>query len=473
MNSSKMQKPDVTCDVAIIGAGTAGLSAERSARRSGAKTILIDEYFAGTTCASIGCMPSKLLLAAAKAAHSVSRAPLFGVNPKTLTVDGTAVMERVRNLRDAFATSERKSIEDLPQDARIKGRAKFISADTLEIDGRFLRAKAIVIATGSFPSIPKTFADLPNILTNENVFELADLPDSLAVIGAGPLGLELSQAFARLGVDVCVFDEGDSIAALKDDAVAKSLRTLLEMEFPLHLGTEVNASRSGENIELVWSGSSNGKKIFSHVLVAAGRPPNLVNLGLENTGLELDEHGTPKFDRQTMRCGSANIFLAGDCDADVPVLHEASAEGAIAGNNAAKLPYASSSRRSTPLAITFTDPHSASIGKPCDDAAIVGAVDFSDQGRAKVEGRNAGLLRIYADSRGNLTGASLAVPEGEHLAHLLAWAIEMKHTAMQLLEMPIYHPTYEEGLRTALRQICDRIEISFAADRDAGLSPGV
>lgn len=473
MNPNNMPRPDLTCDVAIIGAGTAGLSAERSARRAGARTILIDEFFAGTTCASIGCMPSKLLIAAAKAAHSVSDAPLFGVNPKSVTIDGKAVMQRVRSLRDDFVAGAKKSIEDLPQDSKLKGRAKFLTANTLKIGGSTLRAKAIVIATGSFPSIPETFADLPNILTNETVFELEDLPTSLAVIGAGPLGLELAQAFARLGVDVAVFDEGDTIAALKDDAVASSLRTLLEREFPLHLGTKIKASRSGDKIELSWSGASSGNKTVTHVLVAAGRPPNLANLGLETTGLEVDDHGTPKFDRRTMRCGSSNIFLAGDCDADVAVLHEASAEGAIAGNNAARFPDVGTSRRSTPLAITFTDPPSASIGKPSDDTAIVGVADFSDQGRAKVDGRNAGLLRIYADSSGNLTGASLAVPEGEHLAHLIVWAIEMKQTAMQLLEMPIYHPTYEEGMRTALREICGRMEVSFAADRDEGMAPGV
>jgi len=240
-----MQTPDLTCDVAIIGAGTAGLAAERSARRAGAKTILIDECFAGTTCAAIGCMPSKLLIAAAKAAHSVSCAPLFGVRPKSLAVDGKAVMERIRNLRDEFVASARKSIEDLPHDARLKGRAKFISANTLEIDGRLLSATALVIATGSFPSIPKKLANLPNVLTKETVFELKDLPASLAVIGAGPFGLELAQAFARLGVDVCVFDEGNKIAALQDAAVAESLRMLLETEFPLHLGTKVNACQVG------------------------------------------------------------------------------------------------------------------------------------------------------------------------------------------------------------------------------------
>lgn len=473
MNPNNTQKPTLTCDVAIIGAGTAGLSAERSARRAGAKTILIDDFFAGTTCASVGCMPSKLLIAAAKAAQSVSNAPLFGVKPGSTTIDGKAVMQRVRNLRDEFVESARKSIEDLPQHTKLKGRAKFLSADRLEIDGKVLRAKAIVIATGSFTSIPEPFADFPNVLTNETVFELEDLPNSLAVIGAGPLGIELAQAFARLGVDVAVFDEGDTIAALKDDAIASALRKLLEREFPLHLGTNIKAFRSGDNIEIAWSGASNGNKTFTHVLVAAGRPPNLANLGLETIGLELEDHGTPKFDRRTMQCGSSNIFLAGDCDADVPVLHEASAEGAIAGNNAARFPNVRSSRRSTPLAVTFTDPPSASIGKCSDDAAIVGTANFADQGRAKVEGRNAGLLRIYADRSGNLTGGCLAVPEGEHLALLIAWAIETKQTAMQLLEMPIYHPTYEEGMRTALREICGRIEVSYAADRDEGMAPGV
>ncbi|WJH38494.1 dihydrolipoyl dehydrogenase (plasmid) [Aliirhizobium terrae] len=464
---------DRSCDVAIIGAGTAGLSAERSARRAGAQTLLIDDRFAGTTCASVGCMPSKLLIAASKKAHAIAGAAEFGVHAGTVEIDGQAVMRRVRKLRDAFVASTLKSLDDIPEGVRLKGKAYFVEPGVLAVDEDRVVAKAIVVATGSRTAIPKPFEGLGHVLTNETVFELADLPVSLAVIGAGPLGLELAQAFARLGVDVEVFDEGNTIAALKDEAVVNSLRPLLEAEFHLRLGTTVSASQVGNEIEVSWSGASSGKRRFSHVLAAAGRPPNVEGLALEKAGLELDEHGVPVFDRTTMQCGSSPIFLAGDCDHDAPVLHEASAEGAIAGHNAARFPAVKPSKRSTPLAITFTDPPSASIGEPADDDSIVGETDFSDQGRAKVDGRNAGLVRLYADKSGKLTGGTLAAPEAEHLAHLIAWAIEHGQTAMHLLELPIYHPTYEEGLRTALRQICQRIDVGFAADRDAGSAPGV
>lgn len=468
-----MDKGVLNCDVAIIGAGTAGLAAERSARRAGARTLLIDDRFNGTTCASVGCMPSKLLIASARAAHNVTTAPTLGVSTGPVTIDGTAVMQRVRRLRDEFVAGALKSIEQVPQDSKIKGKARFVDAQTLAVGDATVNAKAIVLATGSRSAIPKPFSTLKNVLTNETVFELETLPSSLAVIGAGPLGLEIAQAFSRLGVDVEVFDEGSSIAALKDDAVASSLLSLLRNEFALHLDTTITAHQRGNDIEIAWTRPHGGKREFSHVLVAAGRPPELKDLSLEKTGIELDDHGTPVFDRNTMQCGTSSIFLAGDCNADVPLLHEASAEGAIAGNNAAHYPAVEKSRRWTPLGVTFTDPPSASIGKPADDDTIIGTSDFSGQGRAKADGRNAGLVRLYADRNGKLTGASMAAPEAEHLAHLVAWSIEHAQTAMQMLELPFYHPTYEEGLRAALREICREADVDFAYDRDRGSAPGI
>lgn len=467
------RKIDIECDVAVIGAGTAGLAAERSARRAGARTLLIDDRFAGTTCASVGCMPSKLLIAAANIAHGITGATQFGINPGTVTIDGKTVMKRVRALRDEFVASALKSIDELPDGAKLKGKATFVDRDRLKVSGKLVQARSIVIATGSRPTIPKTFEGMNNILTNETVFELDDLPSSLAVIGAGPLGLELAQAFSRLGVEVVVFDEGRAVAALKDKDIGKTLRALLEQEFTIRLGVQISASQTAQNIEISWSGESEGTNRFTHVLVAAGRPPNLRDLGLASTGLDLDEHGTPVFDPRTMQCGQSSIFLAGDCDGDAPVLHEASAEGAIAGNNAARHPDVRPSKRSIPLAITFTDPPSASIGAPARDDMIIGIADFSDQGRAKVEAKNAGMIRIHADEKGKLMGAAMAAPQGEHLAHLIAWAIEDGLTAMQLLDKPFYHPTYEEGLRSALRQICKHRQISFGPDRDEGSAPGV
>jgi dihydrolipoamide dehydrogenase len=463
---------DLECDVVIIGAGTAGLSAERSARRAGARTLLVDPRFAGTTCASNGCMPSKLLIAAARSAHAVAAAENFGIRTGLARIDGKAVMARVRKLRDEFVSSTQSSIADLGQEARLMGTAKFVDVSTLDVDGQIVRARAVVIATGSRSAIPKEFQGLKNVLTNEMVFDLEDLPSSLAVIGAGPLGLELAQAFARLGVDVDVFDEGPTIAGLRDEAVGKSLHDILVAEMPIHLGVSVHSRAVGNAIEISWSGASEGRQTFSHVLLAAGRVPNLEALDLRRTGLELDKHGIPVFDRQTMRCGASPVFIAGDCDADVPVLHEATAEGAIAGLNAARYPDVEPSRRSTMLAITFTDPPSASVGRMPDADTVVGETNFRDQGRAKVEGRNNGLMRIYADKTGRLTGAAMAAPEAEHLAHLIAWAIEARQTAMDVLELPIYHPTFEEGLRGALRKICAATNVDLAADRDEGTAPG-
>jgi dihydrolipoamide dehydrogenase len=240
------------CDVAIIGAGTAGLAAERRARADGATTLLIDDKFAGTTCATVGCMPSKLLIAAAHAAHAARSAAVFGVKVAEPEIDGTAVMARVRKERDAFAASTIETIEEIPADVRIRSRAHFINATTLMLDdGRQIKAKAIVIATGSHPNIPPMFAALGNrVLTNETIFDLPDLPRAVAVIGAGPLGLELAQALVRLGVDTQVFDKGKHLAGLHDDAVAAELHAILERELPIRLGVKLDAKSVGEGVQL-------------------------------------------------------------------------------------------------------------------------------------------------------------------------------------------------------------------------------
>jgi dihydrolipoyl dehydrogenase len=169
----RLNTPALQCDLAIIGSGTAGLSAERSARRSGASTLLIDETFSGTTCANVGCMPSKLLVAAANTAHTIRRSSIFGITASPV-IDGSAVMARVRRERDAFAAATRAEIDKLPQGVAVRGVARFVAENTLSLeDGRLIHARACVIATGSRPSIPKPFETIRDlVLTNENVFEL-------------------------------------------------------------------------------------------------------------------------------------------------------------------------------------------------------------------------------------------------------------------------------------------------------------
>jgi dihydrolipoamide dehydrogenase len=461
-------------DVAIIGAGTAGLSAERVARSAGASTVLVDEQFRGTTCANVGCMPSKLLIAAAAAAHSVRRASTFGVFA-THRIDAAAVMARLRQQRDSFAAATREQIARLPDGVRVRGKARFLDTTTLELSGgERVRARAVVIATGAHPSIPESFAPIRNcILTNETLFELAQLPESLAVVGAGPLGLELAQAMARLGVAVSLFDQKAAPGGIEDAAIAACMREAFANEFDLHLGARIQVAAAGDRASIRWEGDSSGARIFDRVLVAVGRPPNLAELNLEATGLRLDERGIPVFDCETLQCGDSPVFIAGDASADRPVLHEAQAEGSMAGFNAARFPAETRRRRSVPFSIMFTDPPLALIGQRSGAGFICGETDYRDQGRAKVEARARGLLKIYAAAHdAALKGAALFCPGADHLGHLLAWQINAGATAAAVLEQPFYHPTLEEGLKPALRQICARAQVRVSPLEDSGSPSG-
>ncbi|AOF99520.1 FAD dependent oxidoreductase family protein [Blastomonas sp. RAC04] len=463
------------CDVVVIGAGTAGLAAERAARANGVSTLLIDPDFSGTTCANVGCMPSKLLIAAAKARHAVDRASQFGIDVGEVSVDGATVMKRVRKERDRFAASTQKSIEKIPDAIRIRGRVMFTAPGKLQLDdGRSIEARTIVIATGSRPALPDAFAALgDSALTNETVFELEALPTRLAVVGSGAIGLEMAQAFARLGVKVALFDKSETMAKLRCPRVHEALKAIIACDVDLHLGVDATPEPAKDGVTMRWSGNSKGKAVFDHVLVAVGRPPVFDGLSIDKAGLDLDDKGVPCHDRATMRCGDSNVFLAGDVAADLPLLHEASHDGAIAGRNAAAYPAPVPTDRYVPFSITFTDPQVVTIGKAEEDGAVSGTADFTDQGRARVEARNKGALTLYAAAPdGVLIGADLVAPAGEHLGHLLAWAIQQKMTATQVLEMPFYHPTIEEGLKQALRTVCAATPIDIPENQDAGSPAG-
>lgn len=461
-------------DVAVIGAGTAGLAAERSARREGARTLLIDDAFRGTLCASTGCMPSKLLIASANAAHAARGTNVFGITTRGIEVDGRAVMERVRRERDKFVEATQHSYTDLPEGTCITARARFTGPTDLALDtGDTVRARAVVIATGSQAPIPEPFRGLGDLaLTNESIFELEELPTSLAVIGGGAIGLEMAQAMARLGVETAIFDHSETLGRARDADVQSALAEVLGHELSSHLGVDVSAERDEGRVRLSWSGASDGQRLFDRVLVATGRRPRLADLDLEAAGVALDDGGVPVFDRSTMQCGDAPVFLAGDADADAPVLHEASNEGSVAGRNAIAYPAVNAPVRMPAFTITFTDPPLAIVGEAPEDNSVVGCASYTDQGRAKVEERAKGLVRLYAAPEGRLTGAELFCPGADHMAHLLAYAIQRGDTASELLAMPFYHPTLEEGLKPALRDICAGTPIAQPVDRDPGDAPG-
>lgn len=459
-------------DIAILGAGTAGIRAYRAAREHTDRVVVIDPGPLGTTCARVGCMPSKLLIAAAHAAHDAGRAWRFGADVKRAPeVDGVAVMERVRRERDRFVGFTVAVSDDWPAGALLRGRARFLDAHTLAVDGDepvTVSARAVVVATGSRPVVLPFLQGLGDrLIVNDDVFDWTDLPESVAVFGPGVIGLELGQALHRLGVRVRIFGVQGLVGPLTDPAVRDAARDAFSAELALHDDAHVTAvERQGNGVRITWSDADGGHSdTFQYVLTATGRRPNTDRLGLEDLGLGLDRRGLPPVDPDTLQIGDLHLFLAGDALGDRPVLHEATDEGTLAGHNAGQLlggrPLATLSRRSA-LSIVFSDPGIAMVGTPFRDLpedAVIGEVSFDDQGRSRVMFRNRGTLRVYADrTTGRLLGAELVGPDAEHLGHLLAWAHQLGLTIPQMLDLPFYHPVVEEGVRTALRDACARLD---------------
>lgn len=459
-------------DVAILGAGTAGLGAYKAASQLTEKILLIDGGTLGTTCARVGCMPSKLLIAAADAAHHSRRSAIFGVTHSETSIDGPAVMARVQRERDRFVSFVLQSIGGIPEARKRYAHAEFLDNHTLQLSsGERVHAKSIVIATGSRPKISAPLQGLrKRLLDTNSIFELKDLPKSIAIFGPGIIGLELGQALSRLDVAVKLFGVSGSLAGLQDPAVKEyALKTFAD-EFYLDASAKVESVEElaeGVKIRFLDREGKWVENIFDYVLAATGRAANLDALGLAKTDLTLDARGVPEFNPFTLQCGDSNIFIAGDVNGDRPLLHEASDEGRIAGGNAAQFPDVRVGLRRAPLSIVFSDPQIASVGLNlaqvklrCNQCYAVGEVSFENQGRARVMAENKGLLRVYGEQgTGLFLGAEMIGPRVEHIAHLLAWAAQQHMTVAQMLEMPFYHPVVEEGLRSALRDLNAKLKI--------------
>jgi dihydrolipoamide dehydrogenase len=466
----------IDTDVAIIGAGTAGLAAYRAAKAAGKRALLIESGKHGTTCARVGCMPSKLLIAPAEAAHAVARFPAFGMDAVVVKVDRRAIMERVRAERDRFVAFVTDDVEALAESDKLRGNATFVDDNTLRVgDSVRVKASSVVIATGSSPSFPAAWRALGDRLaTNDDVFEWQQLPESVAVFGPGVIGLELGQALHRLGVRVKVFGRGGGVGPLTHPALIDYARKIFGQEFYLDTNAQAEVSREGDEVVVTYralDGTTQTER-FEYLIAATGRTPNVGKLALENTSLALDASGVPLYDRTTLQCGGSPIFVAGDASNDAPLLHEAADEGRIAGNNAARFPVITGGLRRALLSVVFTDPQICIVGggfaaaRPA--APVIGEVSFENQGRARVMLRNQGMLQVYADSAtGLFLGAEMIGPDAEHIGHLLAWARQMNLSIDQMLEMPFYHPVVEEGVRTALRDARAKLALIAATRRAA------
>ena len=450
-------------DVAIIGSGSAGLYAMSKVRPSGKSVVLINGGELGTTCARVGCMPSKAVIQIAEDFHRRGVFKRFCVEGhERLSVDVSEAMGYVQDLRDVFV--ERvisNSTDKMPDGMFVAGYTRFVEPNLLEMDdGQRIRAEKVIIATGSRPIVPAAWEPFRDrIITTDDFFELEELPTSIAVIGLGVIGLEIGQSLHRLGCKVVGIDMQEAIGGLTDPVAIKSAVDIIGSEMELWLGQGAQISE-GSNGRLRVSAGDNTIEV-ERVLASMGRQPNVEKLGLDAIGVPVDKRGVPLFDPNTMQVGDLPLFLAGDVTGERPLLH-AGDEGRIAGQNAVS-DTVSAYRRKTPLNITFCDPNIVQVGQPYAaldlDSSAIGEVQMAPVGRAIIMAKNKGVIRVYADkASGTMLGAEMVCIKAENLGHLLAWSIQQGLTVGDLLQMPFYHPVIEEALQAALYDLYAKVD---------------
>lgn len=447
-------------DVAVVGAGSAGLAALAEIRKVTQDYVLIDDGPLGTMCARSGCMPSKALIQVANDFHSRLRLDRRGIHGgRGLRLRVSEVLAFVRTMRDGFmagTVAETKSLGS----RLIRGRAMFVGPNELRVGDASVVAKRVVLATGSRPVVP---ADMlmcgAKVVTTETLFGLRDLPRRVGIVGLGPVGLELGQALSRLGCDVAAFEKSDGLGGLTDPAVTAYAAALFKKEFEIRFDVEVRLKLAAKAVRVTGAGRP---LLRDMVLASLGRRGNLESVGLEGIGVPLGKKGLPEYDPRTMKVRGHPIFLAGDAASRRPILHEAVDDGKVAGYNSVHLQTRRFARRA-PLSITFTDPNIALAGRTFAELSgrkfVTGAASFKTQARALIMGEAEGLLHVYADpADGTFLGAEMVGPAGEHLAHLMAWSLQQGLTVSEMLGMPFYHPTVEEGLRDALRDAVGKVK---------------
>ena len=486
------KSPTRHVDVAIIGAGTAGQTAFSQLDQVTDNIVIINDGYWTTTCATVGCMPSKLLIAAAERAHHARDSAEFGINTHNevnIPIDGQQVMQRVQAERDRFTGFIKDKVNGWDDAKKICGRASFNEQGLIAVNDELIKAKYIIIATGSKPYVPEDWANSlgDKLLTSDTVFELNDIPKSMAVIGAGAIGLELAQAFNRLGCEVTLFNKSARVGGLKDQKVTDKAIACLSQELDMVLNADITlikqqqgqaiihykakAADNADDATQTWQGD--------YVLVATGRRHNLLSMQAQNIGIEFDQHNQPQdIDSSTGQVKDSHVYIVGDANAHLPLLHVASDEGFQAATDIKQrlskdaLIESQTENKNhqdyrqaicypkTPMAVVFCEPQIASVGRTLpqldesDADYLIGEVSFDDQGRSRVMGVNCGLLRIYACQHSHkILGASMIAPDAEYIAHILATAISNNLTVTDLLAAPFYHPTILEGLRTALRDI--------------------
>ncbi len=446
-------------NLVVIGGGTAGLVAAAGAAGLGAKVALVEKHLLGGDCLNYGCVPSKALIRASRAAADVAHAGEFGIRvPAGMEVDFPAIMERMRRLRANIGSHDSaRRFTELGVDVFL-GSASFAGRDTIRVDDQVLRFKKAVIATGARAGAP-TIDGLgeAGYLTNETVFSLTELPRRLAVIGAGPIGCELAQAFARFGATVDLLEAAPRILGREDadagEIVAQALR---DDGVRLHLGVRIErAARGGESKTLDIAGAAGAKQLtVDEILVGVGRVPNVEGLSLESAGVKYDHReGVHVNDR--LQTTNPRIFAAGDICSRYKFTHAADAMARIVIQNALFLGRAKTSALSIPWC-TYTDPEVAHVGLYPHDAEEhrieidTFHIPLSEVDRAVIDGQDQGFVKVHVrNGTDRIVGATVVAAHAGDIISELTLAMTAGVGLKQIAKTIHPYPTQAEAIKKA------------------------
>ena len=457
-----MARTDARRDLLVVGGGTAGLVAAVGAAGQGARVTLIERERTGGDCLWTGCVPSKALITAAAAAHTARASSHLGVHADDVRVDLAEVMTHVKG---AIATIEP---HDSPERLRgegvevIHGDARFVAPDAVEVDGRRLTFRRALIATGSAPVLPPVdgLADA-HPLTNETVWDLDVLPDRLVVLGGGPIGCELGQAFQRLGSRVVLVEMADRLLPREEPEASQLIETRLRAEgVDVRTATKaVRVHRDGDDQVVTVDGGAGEETVTADViLVAAGRAPRTSGLGLDSAEVELDERGAVAVDDR-LRTSNPRIFAAGDVTLKLPFTHVASTHGATVVQNALFGLRARVDHERIPW-VTFTAPEVAHVGLTAAQArerfgagASVHTAAHDDLDRAVAAGATDGFAQLVGDDKGRIVGATVVGPRaGETIGEIVAWMANDAKVSTIARSSTHAYPTWSDDVSAASLQ---------------------
>jgi pyruvate/2-oxoglutarate dehydrogenase complex dihydrolipoamide dehydrogenase (E3) component len=459
-------------DLVVLGGGAGGLNVAVAAARVGAKVALVEKHRLGGECTHTACVPSKALIQAARLAHQIECAGAYGLRVAPPEIDYAAVMGRVRSVVAEFAGSDSGASLRAQGIEVYRGSPAFESYDTVLIDSRTrVSGRRFVIATGSRAAVP----EVPGLaeagyLTNETVWNLNERPESLLILGAGPTGIELAQAFARLGTKVTVLSDTDHILPREDAEIADRLQAILQAEgIAFYLGVEVTAVfvRDGQKVVRFRkrSDGSTFEAARTHLLIATGRWANIEGLNLELVDVHADkEHGIEV--DEYLQTHARNIWAIGDVIGHHQWTHAAEREAAVVVQNALLRLPKRMEYTTVPWA-TFTDPEVATVGQLSEFGEAAGDVrrfrtEFAAVDRARIDGRPAGLAKLTATASGKILGVSVLGAEASTVLQEFVLAMEHGLSLTDILETVHIYPTYAGLARQlALQFGATRLEKGF------------